>query len=248
MFVFPMAGLSRRFTEAGYSVPKYMLSAHGKTLFAHAVEGFSAYFEHEAFLFVLRDVMGTAHFVEQQCRELGIKDFQIAILDAPTGGQAETVALGLQQAMTGWDAPITIFNIDTFRPNFQYPEELHFRDGDGYLEVFRGSGANWSYVRPDASRLGVAVETTEKLPISDLCCTGLYYFSSSLKFLDLYARYLKGEMRQPGLNEYYVAPLYNLLMHDGGLVKYNIVRREDVIFCGVPEEYEQFLRSEASTR
>ena len=36
--IFPMAGQSARFSRAGFTVPKYMLEAHGKSLFRHAVE------------------------------------------------------------------------------------------------------------------------------------------------------------------------------------------------------------------
>lgn len=86
MIVIPMAGLSRRFTEAGYALPKYMLPAHGRSLFAHAVSSFAAYFESLPFMFILRDVAGTRDFVVDECRRLGIRDARIATLDAPTRG------------------------------------------------------------------------------------------------------------------------------------------------------------------
>ena len=47
MIVIPMAGMSRRFTEAGYTLPKYMLPAHQRSLFAHAVDSFRHYFKTE---------------------------------------------------------------------------------------------------------------------------------------------------------------------------------------------------------
>ena len=40
MIVIPMAGLSQPFTRAGYDRPKYMLEAHGRTLFDQAVLSF----------------------------------------------------------------------------------------------------------------------------------------------------------------------------------------------------------------
>ena len=56
---------------------------------------FAADFARESFLFILRDVAGTADFVRARCAALGIADARIAVLDAPTAGQAETVELGL---------------------------------------------------------------------------------------------------------------------------------------------------------
>ncbi|HEY0421149.1 MAG TPA: capsular biosynthesis protein, partial [Acetobacteraceae bacterium] len=73
MIVIPMAGLSRRFTEAGYAAPKYMLQANGRSVFAHAVGSFAAYFASQEFLFIIRDVAGTADFVRAECAALDIR-------------------------------------------------------------------------------------------------------------------------------------------------------------------------------
>lgn len=49
MIVIPMAGLSRRFAEAGYAQPKYMLPLPGGSVFAHAVGSFREYFDKNHF-------------------------------------------------------------------------------------------------------------------------------------------------------------------------------------------------------
>ena len=63
MIVIPMAGASRRFAEAGHDRPKYMLPARGHSLFHHAVASFRALFASESFLFIARDIAGTADFI-----------------------------------------------------------------------------------------------------------------------------------------------------------------------------------------
>jgi hypothetical protein len=240
VIVIPMAGLSRRFAEAGYALPKYMLEARGRTLFAHAVGGFAAYFDRLPFLFVARDVAGTPDFVARECASLGVREARTVVLDAPTAGQSETVALGLQRAGVAPGEPVTVFNIDTFRPGFRFPDGFDPGAVDGYLEVFRGSGANWSYVRPAAAGSDRVAETTEKVPISDLCCTGLYHFREAGAFLDAHARFAAGEAAAMGLRELYVAPLYNLLIRDGRDIRFHEIGAEEVIFCGVPAEYDAF--------
>ncbi len=234
MIVIPMAGLSRRFTEAGYNRPKYMLPLAGRTVFAHAVSSFSEYFSTLPFLFIARDVADTQAFVEAQCAALGLREAQIQILQQPTAGQAETVELGLQQARISAETPVTIFNIDTFRPGFRLPDDPWFATSSGYLEVFHGSGANWSYVRPQPGDEPIALETAEKQPISDLCCTGLYHFASAG---DFHAS-LAAERAQPSATELYVAPLYNHLITAGRVIHYKTVRTTEIVFCGVPAEYE----------
>jgi hypothetical protein len=232
MIVIPMAGASRRFTEAGYARPKYELPLAGRTVFDHAVGGFEALFAREPFLFI---VMGgeAASFVEAACARLGIARFQVVSLAAPTAGQAETVALGIDAAGTGADGPLTIFNIDTFRPGYTPPIDPWLTGCDGWLEVFRGEGANWSYVRPAPGPEPRALETAEKRPISDLCCTGLYHFASAADFQPA----LAAERAAPSMNELYVAPLYNHLIAAGRRIGYRLIARDEVVFCGTPEEY-----------
>jgi hypothetical protein len=237
MIVIPMAGMSRRFTEAGYALPKYMLPLHGRSVFAHAVASFEHYFTTTPFLFIARDVADTAGFIAEQCRLLGIADARVAMLDRPTAGQAETVELGLAEAGIGAAEALTIFNIDTFRPGFRFPETPWWPGSDGYLEVFQGSGANWSYVRPAPDEPGRALETAEKRPISDLCCTGLYHFAHA----GMFTTALAAERAAPSAPELYVAPLYNHLISGGHPIHYHLVAPAEIIFCGVPAEYEALL-------
>lgn len=237
MIVIPMAGLSSRFFKAGYIKPKYMLEAHGKSLFDHSVESFHRYFDSEKFIFIVRDVYETPQYVESRAKALNIKDFDVVILNEETRGQAETVALGLQNYQNS-NEPITIFNIDTFRPNFVYPDLKQL--GDGYLEVFKGEGANWSYVRPINSSSTEIDLTTEKNPISDLCCTGLYHFANNQDYFTAYNHYLSLPQEQWEKGELYVAPLYNHLIQQGKELHYNLIDKGEVIFCGTPDEYVKF--------
>ncbi|WP_418641871.1 glycosyltransferase family 2 protein [Vibrio chaetopteri] len=247
MIVIPMAGMSSRFFKAGYDKPKYMLMAHGKTLFDHAVESFSLYFKSEHFLFIVRDVYDTPAFVEQQANTLGISNFDIVILNDETRGQAETVTLGLEKwkasQQSSKDQTLTIFNIDTFRPNFKFPDLNTL--GDGYLEVFRGTGDNWSFAKPISDDSTEVVQTAEKNPISDLCCTGLYHFHSLEQYLEAYYHYLTKPQEQWEKGELYVAPLYNELIQASRKIHYHLIPREEVIFCGVPSEYSDFLKRDA---
>lgn len=231
MIVIPMAGRSQRFFDAGYDRAKYELPLQGRSVFAHAVGSFEAVLG-EAGLLVIAAREAEA-FVRAECAAMGIAGLRLALLDAPTRGQAETVELGLAQAGVGDGEPITIFNIDTFRPGFRWPGAP--LDGmDGWLEVFRGSGANWSYVRPADGPEPLALETTEKRPISDLCCTGLYHFARAGDFRAALAE----EHHAPQAPELYVAPLYNALIRRGARIGYSLIERQQVVFCGVPAEYE----------
>ena len=233
MIVIPMAGVSRRFTDAGYLRPKYELMLGDKSVFAHALESFAAYFATESFLFIAGSTPGATTYIARACADLKIADRAIVTLGAPTAGQAETVERGLAAERVAPETPLTIFNIDTFRPSFRFPDGAWTKGADGWLEVFKGSGANWSYVRPAPGREPRALETAEKRPISDLCCTGLYHFARAEDFLWALAR----ERTAPQAGELYVAPLYNHLIGRGQRVGYQLIARDEVVFCGTPAEY-----------
>lgn len=238
MIVIPMAGLSSRFTKAGYTKPKYMLPLAGKSVFAHSIESFSSYFETVPFIFIARTVADTEVFIREETAKLGIKDVRIVILDHETAGQAETVEFGVKKVGLDLETPLTIFNIDTFRKDFQFPDTPWFKTSDGYLEVFKGEGANWSYVGPEKnSDEPRAARTTEKQPISDLCCDGLYHFARASDFLNA----LTQERLTPSSPELYVAPLYNHLIKQGRNIHYDIVPKSMITFCGVPAEYTALL-------
>lgn len=246
MIVLPMAGLSSRFFKAGYTEPKYKLDLDGLPVFDYALRSFAQQFQSEDFLIILRRDYDTEAFVRARLQANGITRVQLVVLDAPTAGQAETVALGLAQANVPLSTPLTIFNIDSFRPGFSMTAAEY--DADGYVETFLGQGDAWSFVEPKeaGAQMGTAARVIEKERISDLCSTGLYYFKSRALFEQAY----EAEQKNPSqpLAESYIAPIYNQLIAKGYHVVFRTVPLEDVIFCGVPAEYEALIQDSTPVR
>jgi len=232
--IIPMAGLSQRFTDAGYSLPKYMLYAGTKSVFNISVSSFKKYFETVNFLFIARNVNDTKSFIETECKLMGLNHYQIIILESPTKGQAETVYIGIKSANLPENEEILIFNIDTIRKNYKLPEDL--LQYDGFLEVFKGTGKNWSYVEPFDNKSQRVKRTAEKQVISDLCSTGLYFFKTQSDFCEAFIQ----NNKQLDC-ELYVAPLYNYLINKN--IYYHLIKREEVVFTGIPSEYMDLLKS-----
>jgi hypothetical protein len=242
MIVIPMAGNSSRFYKAGYDRPKYELPVQGESLFALCVKSFEAYFATEPFLFICRDDVAAAEFVGAECAKLGLQNFQCVSLPGATRGQAETVLLGLQQAAVGPAESLLIFNIDTARPGYRFPEALQFVDG--YLEVFAGEGEHWSFVRPAAAFTSRVAQTSEKQRISNLCCTGLYHFARCADFVRLCESAVADiDNYCQRWGELYIAPLYNALIEQGALVAYHEVAQDQILFSGTPDEYQTLLKT-----
>ncbi|MEO5340523.1 MAG: glycosyltransferase family 2 protein [Magnetococcus sp. MYC-9] len=235
-FVIPMAGLGQRFTEAGYPSPKYLLEAHGRTLLEWAVGslpleladlilfvGLASHAAHAPLEGVLERVSaGRAH--------------RWIVLDAPTGGQAETVL-----AAAEWidnEADLLIFNIDTAFRSETLSARLRDPSAkrDGILGSFAGQGDHWSFARLDAA--GIVTETAEKVRISEHALTGLYHFSRGADFVRVARRALAQGERSGG--EYYIAPLYNHLIQEGRRFMLDPVQQ--LIPMGTPQELEHFRR------
>lgn len=223
-----MLGKSSRFFEAGYELPKYELPLGESTLFAQCVKSFSASFTSFPFLFLVRKDYGGRNFVLNQLASLDIQDARVIEFDDETRGQANSVFLGLEDY--GAHLPLMIFNVDTVRVDFTWPKDEEF--GDGFLEVFRSEGDNWSFVEPsDENFVG---RVTEKERISDLCSNGIYAFSSIGLFREAYRNH-DYSLSQ----EEFIAPIYNYLIEKGYQVTFRIADASQVYHCGLPSDYEK---------
>lgn len=237
--IFTMAGLSSRFTKAGYTEVKYKLKLHGQSVFYYAVLGFKKYFKDTEFIFIYRDIQDTSEFLSQECKKLGIKHYNFIKLPHETLGQAHTAYLGLEKLNLNNNENILIFNIDTFHPNFSLPN-LDLTKIDGYLEVFKAGGENWSFILPQANSDKV-LKTTEKERISEFCSSGLYYFKSVKDYKTAFESLKKQNLTSK--NEYYIAPMYNELIKANKDIRYVEIAFEELLFCGIPQEYETLLKN-----
>jgi hypothetical protein len=232
-----MAGQSRRFREAGFAVPKYELPVGDRPAFDYAVLGFRSLFASDTFHFICRDDLHAAPFVEQRLAAIGVRDATIYSLPTTTTGQAHTVLLGINHLGLADNASLTIFNIDTFRPAFDMPNDQTIASADGYLETFLGSGDHWSFVEPVAPGSSRARRVTEKVRNSPYCSTGLYHFRRAADFRFAYER----DALRPSVAERYVAPLYQHLIDRGQDIRFTLVPADAVFFCGTPLEYQALL-------
>lgn len=235
--VVTMAGLGSRFRKAGYDVPKYMIQAKGRSLFAWSMASLAGFTEKaEQYIFVCmedreEDVQG---FIRSECRKLGIVNYQIILIDYLTDGQASTAML----ASKHWkkENGLLIYNIDT------YVEAGEMNSGqikgDGFIPCFQADGDHWSFVRTDGT--GRALEIREKQRISGHCTLGAYYFKSCGLYEGLYQGYYSGEGNLVN-GEKYVAPLYNYLLENGGDIYITDIPPERVHVLGTPEELQDFL-------
>jgi len=232
----PMAGKSTRFFSEGYTVPKYELLINSESLFAHVLKSFSRYFDSETFMFITNNNFNAQAFVRSEVKKLGIVDYLIIELDTPTNGQAETVAIGLSRLEDRVDESLLIFNIDTIRRDFRYPP--HFPNFP-WIETFSGEGDHWSFVK-NINGTDCVELVTEKERISDLCCTGAYFFPTIEDFLGLFTVYAKTNK----LQELYVAPIFNIYLERAQEVRFSHIENSEIHLAGTPKEFQTLIDEE----
>lgn len=184
--VVTMGGLGSRFRKMGYTIPKYMIEAKGKTLFEWSMislEGYAEAVDRYIFIAMKDENCDVEGFITDQCRKLGLSKFCVMILDYLTDGQATTAALA--EKYWNQEHGLLIYNIDTYVE----AGEMNSRElkGDGFIPCFRGEGDHWSFVRLDEA--GRVVEIKEKKRISDYCTLGAYYFRTCQLYKNLYDEY-----------------------------------------------------------
>lgn len=235
--VITMGGLGSRFRKAGYTVPKYMIEAKGKTLFEWSMislDGYKKDVNQYIFISMKEEGIDMEGFIKEKCQELEIDNYHLILLDYLTDGQATTATLA--EKYWNKEHALLIYNIDTYvEPGQMNSEELK---GDGFIPCFKAEGDHWSFVRLDEQER--VVEIKEKQRISDHCTLGAYYFKTCGLYKKLYDEYYSEE-KNLVKGEKYVAPLYDYLLSKGGEIYISDIAPERVHVLGTPEELQYFL-------
>lgn len=245
MIVLPMAGYGRRFHGGGYKTPKYLLPVGSVPVIWRIIRGLGPILNTQQLILVAREDQDV-DTVLSECATILPRGVAVARLPGPTEGQAETVFAGLSSlGMEKESDPLFIFNIDTFHERVALPTAFSWRDVDGYLEVFRGDGENWSFVRPDCDPLrpGAVLEVAEKRRISDLCSSGLYHFRDAKTFSSLYRASADRPAALLDGGERYIAPLYMDAIRNGADIRFHVTDKKNLRFAGTPEDYEALIAS-----
>ncbi|MGN1167768.1 MAG: glycosyltransferase family 2 protein [Lachnospiraceae bacterium] len=235
--VITMGGLGSRFRKAGYTVPKYMIEAKGKTLFEWSMislEGYKEDVYQYIFIAMKDEDVDVEKFIYEKCEKMNLPKYHVILLDYLTDGQATTASLAKQY----WNPQnaLLIYNIDTYvEAGAMNSAELK---GDGFIPCFQADGDHWSFVRLDDS--GKVVEIKEKKRISNYCTLGAYYFKTCQLYMDLYDEYYS-KTQELVNGEKYVAPLYDYLLSKGGEIYISDIAPERVHVLGTPEELQIFL-------
>lgn len=225
----PLAGKGQRMIDGGYSFPKPLILAGDRHIIDYSL-GSIDYSECNLIFVIRRDHVANYAIDKTLKRKFG-EDITLVIAETDTKGSVSSCYLAKNHIDN--DIPLIVFCPDIyFEPKFVPTEEM-FKD-DGLILTFKANSANYSYVQHDKNN--VVIATAEKLVISDNASVGVYCFKSGKSFLRLAELAVSSDLKSN--NEFYVCPLYNILIANGGIVRTKHV--PIMYIMGTPNEMKFF--------
>lgn len=225
----PIAGKAQRFLDAGYTMPKPLILANHKHVIDWSLE--SVDYSECNLIFIVRLDHIYNFSIDKILKQKFGDDIQIVVLDKITRGALETCVLAEQYIDN--DIPLLIYTPDVyFEPQFK-PSTIP-NDSEGFLLTFLANSADHSYSQCDIN--GKVSRVVEKEVISEHANVGLYYFNSGKEFLKYGKEVIDNNMLVK--NEFYIAPMYNLMIRDGKYVTCSDTEKMHVL--GTPSTLEFF--------
>ena len=223
----PMAGLGSRFIKEGFKVPKQIINIKDKHLIDISLDCLN--YKDCNLIFVLRDEHVYNHHMDELLMKKFGDDISIVVLDQLTDGSVCSCLFA--ESLIDNDSPLVIHTLDIeFRPVFD-PHVMETLDADGLILTFKSNSTNYSYAQLDKD--GNVIKTAEKKAISPNACVGIYGFKKGSDFCKYAREMIERDLRTK--NEFYISPLYNVLIEDGKKIVTEDVDKMHIF--GTPDEY-----------
>ena len=221
--IFPMGGTGKRFTDAGYKIPKPFLTINGKTLVEMAINSLGNLYP---LVFVCRE-----EYADQLAQIAPKGRSTIIPMQGDTTGPLQTVLREEVSRVIDSHNPILLMDCDSY---FTDPEELEraidvftFSEASGGVTVRKTDDPSCSYAKIK-EHTWMVKETREKDPFTKWSTTGPYWFRSGKEFL-----WVAKDALRDGIAS--ISPVYNYIIRMGGKVKAFEVKT--FVHLGTPEAY-----------
>ncbi|MFZ5875379.1 MAG: glycosyltransferase family 2 protein [Nitrospirota bacterium] len=231
-----MAGRGSRFAAAGYRAPKPLIDMFGKTMIETVIDNLRPR-QPARFIFICQREHYREYGLEQTFqRSLG-EAWGCVQLNGVTEGAACTVLAA--QSLIEDDAELIVANSDQIVDcsMTDYIECARIYGVQGLVMTFPANDAKWSYIRLDSQ--GYGIEVAEKRVISPHATVGIYYFAAGKIYKDAARAMVAKNIRVN--NEFYVAPVYNEIIRQGGKVRIWEIDATAMHGIGTPSDLDAYF-------
>ena len=235
--VVPMAGHGRRFSIAGYSDPKPLIDVSGQPMIQRVIGNLTPARPHR-FVFICQ-ADHLAEYDLQAKLSLWAPGCAVVAAEGVTEGAACTVLLARDHIDAG---QLMIANSDQYL-NTSIDSYLAASDApiDGLIMTMTADDPKWSFLARSAA--GWVSRVVEKEVISNEATVGVYNFSNGTDFIHAAEEMIARDWRVNG--EFYVAPVYNLMIERGARIEAFNIGSVGVAMngLGTPADLDAFLAS-----
>ena len=227
----PIAGRGQRFVDQGYVMPKQLIMVDDKQMIDWSLDSIKKKDECNLIFAIRRDHISNFSLDKILKTRYG-DDIKIIVIDKITRGSVET-CLQAEEYIDN-DDPLVVYTLDVFFEPFFDPTDID-TSINGSILTFKSNNPAYSYASLDKNKN--VIKTAEKEVISENAAVGVYTFTKGSEFV----RYAKQmiDLNLTTNNEFYICPLYNLMIQDGCTVKTTDVKKMHLM--GTPEELNFFV-------
>tara|TARA_R100000315_G_C5226204_1_gene137216 strand:- start:661 stop:1392 length:732 start_codon:yes stop_codon:yes gene_type:complete len=233
--ILPIAGLGQRFTDGGFETPKPLISVDGKYLVEKSLDSIDT--SNANLIFIVRQEHIDAFNIDTKLKDTFGDDIKIISIGYTTDGALCTCLLAKE--LVDNESPLAIFTPDCyFEPHINVDNIP--QDYDGLVCTFTSESSAHSYVVLDEN--DCVTQAAEKEVISNNAVGGFYYFKTGNMFVKYAEKLVEQNMRSKG--EFYICPIYNLLLEDG--LKVGVDKNTKHLILGTPEDLSNYKQKELS--
>jgi HAD superfamily hydrolase (TIGR01509 family) len=233
--IIPMSGNGSRFANVGYKDPKPLIPVNGKPMISWVIDNIGI---DAKYIYIVKEEHCSDYKLEETLQSK-TPNCEIIKIKETTEGAACTVLLARE--FINNNKPLLMINCDQYLEwnceEFVFKFLENQKDALVKVSTFLVPDASkkWSYVAVDDQNYVIDVQ--EKNPISNFGTTGAYLWRHGCDFVRAAEKMIAKNKRVN--NEFYVAPVINEIIEEGG----KVVKEECDKFwsLGVPEDLEVFL-------
>ncbi len=240
--VIPMSGISKRFTDNGYIIPKFLIEIENKPMIEHVIN----LFPNEAkFTFICNN----KHLYETNIRNIleQLKpNCNIIEVDVNNRkGPVDAVLYAKELIDDDEEIIVSYCDYGTKWDYNNFKNEIKNKNVDGAIACYKGfhphmlGTDNYAFIKEKNNYM---IEIQEKKPFTnnkmdEYASNGTYYFKSGYILKKYFQKLI--DLNLSINNEFYVSMVYNLMKQDN--LQILIFEIEKMLQWGTPKDLEEYL-------
>jgi len=228
----PMSGAGSRFKQAGFELPKPLISVNGKPMIQTVVENLNI---EAQYIFIVQQ----EHIDKYNLHtilNLIAPGCVIVPIDQITNGAACSTLLAKE--FINNDDPLLLANSDQYIKwnSHEFMYAVASDNVDGAILSFKATDPKWSFLTHDNN---FVTAVAEKTVISDNATVGIYYWKRGSDYVKYAEQMISKNIRTN--NEFYVCPVFNEAI--GADKKIKNFEIPEMFGLGTPEDLYTFLQT-----